>query len=102
MLPEGMDMSALLEQAQAMQDKFQQAQEELAASTFTGTAGGELVTVKISGIGELQTVDIKPEAVDMDDLESLGDLIVAAVRDATVKMSEKAAQVMPQIPGMGL
>ena len=53
MFPEGMDMNALLQQAQAMQEQLQQAQEELANSTFTGSSGGGLIEVTITGGGEL-------------------------------------------------
>lgn len=86
MLPDGMDMNQLLAQAQQMQEQMQQAQAELAETTFDGSAGGGLVTVKMSGTGDLTSVDIKPEACDPEDTDSLGDLVVAAVRDAMGKV----------------
>lgn len=101
MFPDGMDMSALLEQAQAMQAQLQQAQEDLANSTFQGTAGGGLVTATMTGGGELIGLVIAPDAVDVDDLESLSDLIIAAVRDAGSKASEQAQALMPDLGGMG-
>lgn len=101
MFPEGMDMSGLFAQAQAMQAQMQLAQEELANSTFTGTAGGDLVTATVTGTGELQAVTIKPEAADPEDIETLADLIVAAVRDANNQAQAKAAAVMPSVPDMG-
>ncbi len=80
MFPEGMDMNALLQQAQAMQAQLQQAQEDLANSVFTGSAGGDLVQAVVTGAGELVGLTIEPGAVDLDDLESLSDLIIAAPR----------------------
>lgn len=90
MIPDGMDMNALLQQAAQMQAQMQQAQDELANSEFEGTAGGGLVTAVVSGTGELKSVAIKPEACDPEDTESLSDLVVAAVRDAQHKMSAMA------------
>lgn len=101
MFPEGMDMSGLLAQAQAMQAQLQQAQQELASSTFTGSAGGGLVEATVRGTGELVGLTIKPEAVDPDDTESLADLIVAAVRDGASQAQAKAASAMPAMPDLG-
>lgn len=101
MFPEGMDMSGLLAQAQAMQAQLQQAQDELIASTFTGTAGGDLVEATMTGGGELTGLVIKPEAIDPSDAEGLADLILAAVRDASAQAQAKAAAVMPTMPDMG-
>jgi DNA-binding YbaB/EbfC family protein len=99
--PEDMDMNALLEQAQAMQAQLQQAQEDLANSVFSGSAGGGLVEATMTGGGELVGLVIKPEAVDVEDLDSLSDLIIAAVRDATTKASNQAQTMMPDLGGMG-
>ncbi len=101
MFPEDMDMNALLEQAQAMQAQLQQAQEDLANSVFSGSAGGGLVEATMTGGGELVGLVIKPEAVDVEDLDSLSDLIIAAVRDATTKASNQAQAMMPDLGGMG-
>jgi nucleoid-associated protein EbfC len=90
MIPEGMDMNALLQQAAQMQAQMQQAQEELANSQFTGSAGGDLVTATLNGTGELVALTIAPEACDPEDTESLADLIVAAVRDASHKVATMA------------
>lgn len=103
MLPEGSDMSGLLAQAQAMQSQMMQAQEELAEATVEGTAGGGLVTAVMNGTGELQALTIDPEACDPTDTESLADLVVAAVRDATSKGQALASAKMgPLAGGMGL
>ena len=102
MFPEGMDMNALLQQAQQMQTQIKQAQAQLAESTFTGTAGGDLITATVNGQGMLVALDISPDAVDVDDLESLSDLIIAAVRDASSQVTERAQSLMPDLGGMGL
>lgn len=101
MFGEGMDMSGLLAQAQQMQAQLQQAQDELASTSFTGTAGGGLVEATMLGTGELTGLVIKPEACDPEDTESLADLVLAAVRDASGQMQAKAAEVMPAMPDMG-
>lgn len=103
MIPEGMDMNMLLQQAQQMQAQMQQAQEELANSEFTGSAGGDLVSATLSGTGELKALTIKPEACDPEDTESLADLIVAAVRDAQHKASAMTeAKLGGMTDGLGL
>lgn len=76
------DMSALLAQAQAMQAQLMQAKDELASATVTGSAASGLVVATVTGTGDLVSLDIKPEAVDPEDTETLGDMVVAAVRDA--------------------
>lgn len=98
---QGFDMSTLMAQAQAMQAQFERAQAELAATQITGSAGGDLVTVTISGTGELLAVRIKPEAWDPDDPSTLGDLVVAAVRDANKKAAIIAESSLPQLPDLG-
>ena len=96
------NIQALLKQAQAMQAQMAEAQEKLAATEITGTAGGGLVTVTVTGSGEVVGVKIDPKAVDPDDVESLEDLVVAAIRDASRAASELAEQKMgPLTQGMG-
>ena len=97
----GFDMGALLQQAQALQEQLKNTQEVLGNTRVTGSAGGDLVEVTMSGTQELLDVRIKPEACDPDDVESLQDLIIAAVRDAAHKAQALASAAMPQIPGMG-
>ena len=98
MFPEG-DMSALLAQAQAMQQQLLDAQEELANSRFDGTAGGDLVTATVTGSGELIGLVIKAEAVDPEDTETLADLVLAAVRDANHKAQAIAASKLGPLAG---
>lgn len=96
-------MSGLLAQAQAMQQQLLAAQQELAETEIEGSAGGDLVTATITGAGELLRLQIKPEACDPEDTETLADLIVAAVRDATTQSQALAAAKMgPMAGGMGL
>lgn len=100
MFPGGQpDMSELLKQAQQMQQQLAAAQEQLAQEEVTGTAGGNLVSVTMTGQGEVTAVTIAPAAVDTDDLESLQDLIVAAFRDASRAVNELTASRMGPLAG---
>src|SRR2546423_13388317 len=71
-----------MQQAQKMQQQLAEAQAELAATEVTGTAGGGLVTATVKGTGEVLSVKIDPKAVDPDDVETLEDLVVAALHNA--------------------
>ena len=95
----GFDMSELLAQAQAMQSQLMEAQANLENQEVEGTAGGGLVTALVSGTGELLSLTIHPQAVDKDDTETLADLIVAAVRDASENAKEVAARAMGPLAG---
>ena len=95
---EGLDMNALMEQAQKLQADMVKAQEEQAAKTFDGDAGGGLVKVTVSGTGELLNVEIKPEAWDPDDTETLSALIIAAFRTAKEQADEALKAGLPQMP----
>jgi DNA-binding YbaB/EbfC family protein len=102
MIPEG-DMSGLLAQAQAMQEQLLNAQQELADMEIEGSAGGDLVIATVTGTGELVGLEIKPEAVDPADTETLADLVVAAVRDATNKAQAVATgKLGPLAGGLGM
>jgi hypothetical protein len=95
----GFDMSNLLAQAQAMQSQLMEAQANLESQEIEGSAGGGLVTALVSGTGELLSLTINPQAVDRDDTETLADLIVAAVRDASENAKEVAARAMGPLAG---
>ena len=95
----GFDMSNLLAQAQAMQSQLMEAQADLEGQEIEGSAGGGLVTALVSGTGELLSLDIKKEAVDPDDTETLADLIVAAVRDDSENAKQAAAAAMGPLAG---
>jgi DNA-binding YbaB/EbfC family protein len=95
-------MQQLMKQAQKMQQQLEAAQAELAEAEVTGTAGGGLVTATLTGGGELTALTIDPKAVDPDDVETLQDLVVAAVRDAHRAVEALAAEKMgPVTGGMG-
>jgi len=85
------NLQQLMKQAQQLQAKMETAQQKLAASEVPGTAGGGLVTATVTGTGEIVSVTIDPKVVDPDDVETLGDLIVAAVRAA-----QESAQQLQQ------
>lgn len=97
----GLDFGAILEQAQAMQEQVQAAQESQAAQVVTGSAGGGKVTVEMTGAGEYRNVSIAPDAVDPDDVELLEELVLAALRDARAQISELQEAAMDNI-GLGL
>lgn len=102
MLPTEGDMSGFLAQAQAMQQQLMQAQQELAATEVTGSAGGGLVTATVRGGGELIGLTISPDAVDPEDTEMLADLVLAAVRDANAQVQAiAAAKLGPLAGGLG-
>jgi DNA-binding YbaB/EbfC family protein len=96
------DMSALLAQAQQMQQQLLQAQQRLANAEVRGQAGGGLVQVTVKGSGEVVAVTIDPKVVDPDDVETLQDLIVGALADASAQVTSMAQeQLGPLAGGMG-
>src|SRR6478672_8205821 len=101
-MPPQPNMQQLMKQAQQMQKQLMSAQAELGETQVEGTAGGGLVTATMTGTGELLALRIDPKAVDPDDIETLQDLIVAAVRDGARAASDLAAEKMgPLTGGMG-
>ena len=93
------DMNALMRQAQKMQEDMKSKQAELEAAEYTGSAAGEMVTVKMNGKHEVLSITIKPEAVDPDDIEMLEDMVAAAVNEAVRKVDEDADAAMQKITG---
>ena len=93
------DMNALMRQAQKMQEDMKSKQAELEAAEYTGSAAGEMVTVKMNGKHEVLSITIKPEAVDPDDIEMLEDLIVAATNEALRKVDEESSSAMSKLTG---
>lgn len=91
----GFNMQQMMRQAQKMQEQMAKAQEELAELTVTGSAGGGMVEITLTGKREIESVKIKPEAVDPDDVEMLEDLVSAAFGDALSKVAEKEQELMP-------
>ena len=95
-------MSALLAQAQQVQQKLMEAQEQLANTEVHGQAGGGLVQVTMKGSGEVMGVSIDPKVVDPDDVETLQDLIVGALADAARQVTMLAQERLgPLAGGMG-
>ncbi|MGA9747668.1 MAG: YbaB/EbfC family nucleoid-associated protein [Nocardioides sp.] len=95
----GFDMNALLQQAQAMQQQVMSAQEQLAETKVDGTVADGLVTVTVSGTGELVGVKIKPDSFDPADVEDLEDLIVAAYREARARADALASEALGPLAG---
>lgn len=96
----GFDLGSLMEQAQQMQQQLAHAQEQLAAQTFEGSTAG--VTVFLTGAGELTGVTFAPEALAGADAEDLGDLVVAAYRDAKSKSDVATQELLgPMAQGLG-
>ena len=85
--------------AKEMQTRMQQAQEELARTMVSGTAGGGAKTIEMSGAQEVKSVKIDPAVVNADDVEMLQDLVLAAVADATRKSKQLAADRLGGITG---
>lgn len=95
----GMNMQAMMKQAQKMQEEMAKAQQELEEAELEGTAGGGMVKVFLNGKKQMLQVVIKPEACDPEDTEMLEDLILAAYNDALEKVEELEAEKMPMMPG---
>ncbi len=99
----GFDLQGLLQQAQQMQEQLETAQEQLADARVDGSAGA--VTVTVNGIGELQAVTIRSGTFDGssdDDLSDLGDLVVAAYRDAKAQADAMASNAIGPLAGGGM
>ncbi len=103
------DIMGLMKQAKQMQEKMQAMQEELASLEAEGIAGGGLVKVRLSGKGEMRSVDIDPSLVKEGEGDIIEDLVMAAYNDARGKVDEMTAQKtseltagLPLPPGMKL
>ncbi len=109
--PKGMggpqNLNAMLQQAQKMQADMEQKQAELEEREYDISAGGGAVSLKINGKKQILSLDIAPEIVDPDDIETLSDILIAAVNEAIKRVEETASAEMDQItgasglPGMG-
>ncbi len=97
------DMAKMMKQAQEMQGKMEQVQEDLNSMTVTGESGAGLVKATATAKGELTALDIDPSIFNGDDKEVVEDLILAAIKDAQVKAQERSQQEMSKMAeGMGL
>ena len=95
----GGNMQSMLKQAQKMQEDMQAKQAELEECEYDISAGGGVVGVKINGKKEILKVTLAPEVVDPDDVETLEDLIVAAVNEAIKKVETASNEEMQKITG---
>ncbi|HOA80318.1 MAG TPA: YbaB/EbfC family nucleoid-associated protein [Defluviitaleaceae bacterium] len=93
------NMNNLLKQAQKMQKEMEKMQQELEEKDVTATAGGGAVEVVFNGKKQLQSINIKPEVVDPDDIEMLEDLILAAVNEGLRQVDELTNQQMSRLTG---
>ena len=103
-IPKGMgggpqNMNAMIRQAQKMQEDMAALQEDLDAREYDISAGGGVVGVKINGKKEILAIDIKPEIVDPDDIETLSDILVAAVNEDIKRVEDTNSAEMAKITG---
>jgi DNA-binding YbaB/EbfC family protein len=96
-----MDLSALLQQAQALQEKLKQTQEELALRTVEGDSGGGMVRVTVDGALLVRRIEIEPSLIVANDKAMLEDLVAAAVNGALRRAQEMVAQEMSKLSPMG-
>ena len=98
-MPGGMNQAAMMRQAQKMQQDMLRMQEEMEKKTYSATSGGGMVTATVIGKHEVLSIEIKPEAVDPDDVEMLQDMIIAAVNEAMRAADADAAANMSRLTG---
>ena len=98
-MPGGMNQAALMKQAQKMQQDMLRMQEEMENKTYTATAGGGMVSATVNGKHEVLNLEIKPDAVDPEDVEMLQDMIIAAVNEAMRAADADAANNMSRLTG---
>lgn len=93
------DIFKILQQAQQVQGRLQQMQEELQSRTVTAASGGGMVSVEADGKGQVRSIKIDPSVVNPADVEMLEDLIVVAVTEAQKKAADLAQEEMGKIAG---
>jgi DNA-binding YbaB/EbfC family protein len=98
-LPKGPSMNEMLKQAQKMQEDVAKLQEELEAREYDVSAGGGAVNIKINGKKEILALDIAPEIVDPDDVETLSDILIAAINEAITRVEKTADAEMSKVTG---
>ena len=99
----GGNQQDMLRQVQKMQEDMAALQQDLETREYEVSAGGGMVTVRINGKKEILSMDIQPEVVDPDDVETLADVVVAAVNEAIRRVEDTAAEEMAKLTGpMGL
>jgi DNA-binding YbaB/EbfC family protein len=98
-MPKQPDMNQMMRQVQQMQAEMMKAQEQLKHEVVEASAGGGMVTVKMTGELELTDIRIDPGAIDPEDAELLGDMVQAAVNEAIRSAQELAASKMSAVTG---
>ena len=103
-IPKGMgggpqNMQSMIRQAQKMQEDMAAKQEELDAREYEVNAGGGVVTVKINGKKEILAIDLAPEIVDPDDIETLSDILTAGINEAISRVDKENSDAMGAITG---
>ena len=103
-VPQGMgggaqNIQAMIKQAQKMQEDMTAKQEELEAEEFKAAAGGGAVEVVMNGKRQIQSLTLKPEVVDPEDIEMLQDLVISAVNECIRNIEEKTSAEMDKITG---
>ena len=98
-MPKQPDMNQMMRQVQQMQAEMMKAQEQLKHEVVEASAGGGMVTVKMTGELELTDIRIDPGAIDPEDAELLGDMVQAAVNEAIRSAQELAASRMGAVTG---
>ena len=93
------DIMKIMQQAQQMQSRLQEIQDELQQKTVSAAAGGGMVTVQADGKGQVRSVKIDPSVVNPNDVEMLEDLVLVAVTEAQRKAKELAAEEMGKLTG---
>lgn len=99
MVPKGPSMNEMLRQAQKMQEDMAQKQAELEERVYDISAGGGVVNIRINGKKEITELKIAPEIVDPDDVETLEDILIAAVNEAVSKVENTSNEEMQKITG---
>lgn len=92
-------MQGVIKQAQKMQERMAELQAELDEKEYDFTVGGGMITIKMNGKKEMQSIEIKPEVVDPDDIEMLQDLIVAGVNEAISSIEKTNNDEMSKVTG---
>ena len=95
----GMNQAAMMKQVQKMQQDMIRMQEEMENKTYSASSGGGMVTATVNGKHQVVGMEIKPEAVDPDDVEMLQDMVIAAVNEAMRAADSDAAQNMSRLTG---
>ena len=98
-MPGGMNQAAMMKQAQKLQQEMLRMQEEQENKTYSAPAGGGMVTATVNGKHNLTALEVKPEAVDPDDVEMLQDMIIAAVNEAMRNADTDTANNMSRLTG---